>query len=197
MPDIYLIGGANGSGKTTVALQLLPESLGVLEYINADEIAKGLSPFNPQSVAIQAGRLMLERLQVLKAQGISFAFESTLAGRNFASFLNECQNAGYKVNLIYFWLKSPDLACQRVQQRVASGGHNIPYDVVLRRYERGRINFMNLYSRLSNQWIVYDNSGDAPILIAERPLDGNPIIYQPPIWQLITRLDNVRPNSPE
>ncbi len=131
MSDVYLIGGPNGSGKTTVAKKLLPNFLGVIEYVNADEIAAGLSPFNPESVAIQAGRLMLERLITLKCQGIDFAFESTLAARYFDRFLRDCQSSGYRLNLIYFWLQSPELALERVHRRVASGGHNIPEDVVL------------------------------------------------------------------
>ncbi|BCU14148.1 Zeta toxin family protein [Microcystis aeruginosa NIES-88] len=142
MSDVYLIGGPNGSGKTTVAKKILPNFLGVIEYVNADEIAAGLSPFNPESVAIQAGRLMLERLVTLKCQGIDFAFESTLASRHFARFLRDCQSSGYRLNLIYFWLQSPELALERVHRRVASGGHNIPEDVVRRRYERGRINLI-------------------------------------------------------
>ena len=155
MSDVYLIAGPNGSGKTTVAKKILPNFLGVIEYVNADEIAAGLSPFNPESVAIQAGRLMLERLITLKCQGIDFAFESTLAARHFARFLRDCQSSGYRLNLIYFWLQSPELALERVHKRVASGGHNIPEDVVRRRYERGRINVTQLYLSLCDTWIIY------------------------------------------
>jgi len=186
MSDVYLIGGPNGSGKTTVAKKLLPNFLGVIEYVNADEIAAGLSPFNPESVAIQAGRLMLERLITLKCQGIDFAFESTLAARYFARFLRDCQSSGYRLNLIYFWLQSPELALERVHRRVASGGHNIPEDVVLRRYERGRINLMQLYLPLCDTWVIYDNSGDEPHLVAECPFNQQVIIYDSSIWQQIT-----------
>lgn len=122
MPNLYVIGGANGSGKTTVALSLLSSILGVFEYGNADAIAAGLSPLNPESMAIQAGRLMLERLQTLVNSGVDFAFETTLAARTFAPLLRDYKAKGYTINLIYFWLRSPDLAVERVARRVASGG---------------------------------------------------------------------------
>ncbi len=186
MSDVYLIGGPNGSGKTTVAKKILPNFLGVIEYVNADEIAARLSPFNPESVAIQAGRLMLERLITLKCQGKDFAFESTLAARHFARILRDCQSSGYRLNLIYFWLQSPELALERVHRRVASGGHNIPEDVVRRRYERGRNNLMQLYLPLCHTWVIYNNSGDEPHLVAERPFNQQVIIYDSSIWQQIT-----------
>ncbi len=140
MPNVYVIGGANGSGKTTVARRLLPYFLDVFEYVNADEIAAGLSPFNPESVAMQAGRLMLERLNTLVKERTDFAFETTLAARNFARFLRSCKDYGYTINLIYFWLQTPELAIERVQRRVESGGHNIPIEVIRRCYERGKRN---------------------------------------------------------
>lgn len=190
MANVYVIGGANGSGKTTVAKRLLPYFLNVYEYVNADEIAAGLSPFNPESVAIQAGRLMLERLESLKVAQSDFAFETTLAARNFARFLRDCKNLGYTINLIYFWLQTPELAVERVRRRVASGGHDIPEEVVRRRYQSGRINLTQLYLPLSDRWIVYDNSRDEPNLVAKRPLNQEPIIYEPYIWQQITEVVN-------
>ncbi|MGF1487871.1 MAG: zeta toxin family protein [Prochloraceae cyanobacterium] len=114
MPNIYIIGGANGSGKTTVAKKLLPSFSANFECVNVDEIAAGLSPFNPESVAIQAGRLMLERLKTLSKAKVDFAFETTLAARTFAPFLRKCQKEGYTINLLYFWLSSPTLAINRV-----------------------------------------------------------------------------------
>ncbi len=159
MPNLYVIGGANGSGKTTVALSVLPSILGVFEYVNADAIAAGLSPLNPESMAIQAGRLMLERLQTLVNSGVDFAFETTLAARTFAPLLRDYKAKGYTINLIYFWLRSPDLAIERVARRVASGGHSIPEDVIRRRYDRGRRNLIELYLPLCDSWIVYDNQG--------------------------------------
>mgnify|MGYP002777045608 CR=1 FL=1 len=186
MPNVYIIGGANGSGKTTVAKRLLPNFLSVFEYVNADEIAAGLSPFNPESVAVQAGRLMLQRLESLFNTKADFAFETTLAARNFARFLRDCKSSGYTVNLIYFWLESPELAIERVQRRVASGGHNIPIDVVRRRYERGRVNLTQLYLSLCDTWIIYDNSFDEPSLVAASGFNQEPIIYDFDTFSQIT-----------
>jgi predicted ABC-type ATPase len=131
MPEIYVIGGYNGSGKTTFALNIFP-NLDNIEFINADIIAAQLNPDNPDNVAIQASRIMLERLKTLAQQNQNFAFETTLAARSFAPFLRQCQAQGYRVNLIYVWLNSIELAITRVVLRVASGGHNIPEDVIHR-----------------------------------------------------------------
>ena len=185
MPSLYIIGGANGSGKTTVSLSLLPNFLEVFEYVNADAIAVGLSPFNPESMAIQAGRLMLERLRNLADVGADFAFETTLAARTFVPFLQECKTKGYIINLIYFWLQNPDLAVARVARRVASGGHSIPENVIRRRYERGRKNLISLYLPLCDSWIVYDNSEPTDRLVAECFMGFDPIIYEPEIWHQI------------
>lgn len=186
MPNLYIIGGANGSGKTTSALQILPYFLEVFEYVNADEIAAGLSPFNPESVAIQAGRLMLERLANLVDTQVDFAFETTLATRSYARFLRNCKNKGYQINLIYFWLQSPELAMARVRRRVESGGHNIPDDIIHRRYERGRKNLTDLYFPLCDTWIVYDNSGTSPQFVAALGNNQEIIIYEPAIGHQIT-----------
>lgn len=185
MPELYVIGGANGSGKTTVSLSLLPNVLGVFEYINADAIAAGLSPLNPESMAIRAGRLMLERLQTLANAGADFAFETTLAARTFAPFLQECKTRGYTIKVIYFWLRSPDLAAQRVAQRVTSGGHSIPEDVIRRRYERGRKNLIKLYLPLCDGWMIFDNSEPDLQLVAERIINQEPSIYDREIWSQI------------
>lgn len=190
MPNIYIIGGANGSGKTTVAKQLLPSFSPNFEYVNADEIAAGLSPFNPESVAIQAGRLMLERLKLLSSNEVDFAFETTLAARTFAPFLKKCKNNGYTINLMFFWLSSSDLAVERVARRVETGGHNIPLDVIRRRYDRGRKNFIELYLPRSDNWIVYDNSSSSPTIVAAKLASSRPIVYQPSIWNLITNKEN-------
>jgi predicted ABC-type ATPase len=188
MPSLYVIGGANGSGKTTLALTLLPRFLQVFEYVNADAIASGLSPLNPESMAMQSGRLMLERLQTLAEAGVDFAFETTLAARTFPQFLNGCKTRGYTINLIYLWLPSADLAVERVAKRVASGGHNIPVEVVRRRYERGLRNLVELYLPISDGWMIFDNSGEQSQLIAECLLNQQPIIHYQKTWNQIYRV---------
>lgn len=185
MPSCYVIGGPNGSGKTTVALGLLP-SLGVTEFVNADAIAIGLSPMNPEGMALRAGRLMLKRLQGLVKAGIDFAFETTLAARTYVSFLQECKHRGYTINLIYFWLPSPELAVERVKQRVASGGHSIPEATIRRRYERGRRNLLELYLPLCDEWMIFDNSGSTPRLIGEQLPNQTPLYYDRLTWNQIT-----------
>jgi predicted ABC-type ATPase len=188
MPSLYVIGGANGSGKTTLALTLLPRFLQVFEYVNADAIASGLSPLNPESMAMQSGRLMLGRLQALAEAGVDFAFETTLAARTFAPFLNGCKLRGYTINLIYLWLPSADLAVERVAKRVASGGHNISVEVVRRRYERGLKNLVELYLPISDGWMIFDNSAEESRLIAERIVNQQPIIYNQEAWNRIYRV---------
>lgn len=178
MPNLYVIGGPNGSGKTTVALTLLPTFLDVDEYVNADAIAAGLSPLNPASMAMQAGRLMLERMQSLARQGVNFAFETTLSARTFVPFLQECKARDYAITVIYFWLSSPELAISRVARRVASGGHSIPEADIRRRYERGRKNLTHLYLPLCDAWLAYDNSGPQPQPIAEKSVNQQAIIYR-------------------
>jgi len=137
MPDVFLIGGPNGAGKTTCAMDLLPALLEREEYVNADFIAQGISPFNPDSTAMLAGRLMLERIRHLVKKNVSFAFESTMSSRSFVLFLEECRGRGYRISLVYLWLCSPNLAVARVADRVANGGHAVPEDVIRRRYWGG------------------------------------------------------------
>jgi predicted ABC-type ATPase len=158
MPNLYVIAGPNGAGKTTVALKLLPEFLNCNEFVNADFIAKGLSAFNTESVAIAAGRLMLQRLRELKAQKKDFAFETTLSSKTFVPFLKECKEIDYEITLIYIWLESAELAIERIRNRVRDGGHFIPDDVVRRRYERSIQNFVNLYLPIVDKWKIYDNT---------------------------------------
>ena len=166
MPKLYIIAGCNGAGKTTASYTVLPEMLGCKEFVNADEIAKGLSPFNPESVAIEAGRLMLQRMDDLLAEGADFAFETTLASRSYVKFVERAQAKGYFVTLLYFWLPTPEQAIERVATRVSEGGHNIPSDVIRRRYANGIKNLITLYTPICNFWTIYDNSSaDAEIKI--------------------------------
>jgi predicted ABC-type ATPase len=184
MPNVYLIGGPNGAGKTTIALTLLPHYLGCYEFVNADLMAAGISPFRPESVALQAGRLMLERLRILADSQVDFALESTLASRSFAPFLRSCRERGYSVHLLYVWLSSQQLAVERVAARVLAGGHNIPEETILRRYEAGRRNFANLYLPLADKWRVFDNT-QKPVLVAEGERNGNRNIYDAAVWNAI------------
>ena len=164
MPNVYVIGGCNGAGKTTIAMRVLPEALGCREFVNADLIAAGLSPFRVESVALQSGRLMLERINKLRDSGVDFGFESTLASRSFVPFLRSCQSRGYEVHLLYVWLENVELAIERVAHRVLDGGHNIPEDTIRRRYESSRRNYVELYQPLANSWRVFDNSIE-PMLV--------------------------------
>lgn len=167
MPQVFLIGGPNGAGKTTSATRLLPEFLKVNEFVNADAIASGLSAFNSATVSIEAGRIMVKRIKELGGSMKDFAFETTLASKSFAPFLADLRRKGFIVNLIYLWLKSPQLAVERVRLRVESGGHSVPEEVILRRYEAGRRNLVNLYLPLADNWYLFDNSGRSPVLVAK------------------------------
>ncbi|MBS4028735.1 MAG: zeta toxin family protein [Ignavibacteriales bacterium] len=166
MQNLYVIAGPNGAGKTTVALRLLPDFLQCNEFVNADFIAKGLSAFNTESVAVAAGRLMLERLNELKEQKKDFAFETTLSSKSFVPFLKECKEDGYFITLIYIWIESAELAIERIQNRVREGGHFIPDDVVRRRYERSVQNFVNLYLPIVDKWKIYDNTFNKMHIVA-------------------------------
>ncbi len=137
MKDVVILGGPNGAGKTTAAARLLPQALGIVEFVNADEIARGLSPFNPEGSAIMAGRIMIERMRALVRGDRNFAFETTCSGRSHLRMLQACRDADYRLTLVFFWLPFPDMAVERVSRRVSEGGHAIPHDVIVRRYTKG------------------------------------------------------------
>lgn len=151
---LYIIAGPNGAGKTTASVTILPEILECNEFVNADEIAKGLSPFNPESVAIEAGKLMLQRIDVLVEGEKSFAIETTLSTRSYAKLIDRAHKNGFKVQLLFFWLPSDAHAIERVAQRVKEGGHNIPTDVIRRRYAAGIRNFFQIYMSIVDAWML-------------------------------------------
>lgn len=159
-PTLYIIAGCNGAGKTTASYSVLPDLLECREFVNADEIAKGLSPFNPASVAIEAGKLMLQRIDLLLSQGKTFAIETTLATRSYASLISRAYERGYNVMLLFFWLPSPEMAVARVAKRVSEGGHNIPTETIHRRYWLGLQNFFNIFTPIVDSWSLYDNTDE-------------------------------------
>lgn len=163
-PILYIIAGPNGAGRTTASFNVLPVILDCKEYVNADEIARGLSPFDVESVAIQAGKLMLERIEILLSQKVNFAIETTLATRSYLNLINKAKAIGYEVQLIFFWLNSPEMAHQRVAKRISEGGHNIPKDVITRRYWLGIKNLFTIFIPIVDYWALYDNSLDTNII---------------------------------
>ncbi len=156
--NLYIISGCNGAGKTTASYTVLPEILNCKEFVNADEIARGLSPFNPESVAIEAGRLMLQRIEFLLEKDTSFSIETTLSTKSYINLVRRAQEKGFSVRILFFWLNSPELAIRRVAERVAKGGHNIPEPIIRRRYTAGLKNLFNLFMDQVDYWDIYDNS---------------------------------------
>lgn len=186
MPDLYIIAGCNGAGKTTASYTILPEMLNCREFVNADTIAAGLSAFNPEAVSFEAGRIMLERINTLVYDKQDFAFETTLSTRSYTSLIREAKKAGYEVTLVFFWLNSPELATQRVAERVQHGGHNIPEDVIIRRYYRGLSNLFKLFMPLCDYWLLIDNS-DTMQAIAEGERNFVKEIKNYELWNTINK----------
>lgn len=186
MPNLYIIAGCNGAGKTTASVTIFPEILQCDQFVNADYIAYGLSPFNVNSVAIEAGRIMLQRIKELMEQGADFAIETTLATRSYVSLINKAKQRGYEVSLIYIWLNSPELALQRVAERVKKGGHDIPQEVVKRRYFNGIFNLFRLFIPICDSWIVADNSFNELCEVARKDEFGD-VIKNSEIWSKINR----------
>lgn len=166
--NLYIIAGPNGSGKTTFAKRFLPKHADCTHFINADLIAQGLSPFSPVVAAMKAGRLVLKEIEEMSAKGISFAFETTLSGKTYLSLLNRLKNKGYRVHLFFLWIPNSSLALERIKDRVASGGHDVPAVDVHRRFRRSIDNFFKVYEPLLDTWMLYDNSGSEPYLVAEK-----------------------------
>jgi len=172
--NLYIIAGCNGAGKTTASFTILPEILQCKEFVNADEIAKGLSPFQPEKAAFEAGRIMLHRIHELLTNNEVFAFETTLATKSYKQKVITAQEKGYKVVLLFFWLDSVELAIERVKTRVLEGGHNIETDVIKRRYKNGITNLFDIYLPIVSEALIFDNTAVKAELIAQKTL-GNDI----------------------
>lgn len=168
MPYLYIIAGCNGAGKTTASFTILPEMLKCKEFVNSDEIAKGLSPFNASNiaVAVEASRIMYKRVKELISVSETFAMETTLATRSVVNLIREAQREGYFVTLLFFWLNTPELAIERVKMRVAAGGHDIPEQTIRRRYDAGIHNLFELYIPICDYWMITDNSMSPMQIIA-------------------------------
>ena len=183
--DLYIISGCNGAGKTTASYTVLPDILHCKEFVNADEIARGLSPFNPEAVAIEAGRLMLQRIEVLLKQNRTFSIETTLATRSYINLVRKAQPQGYNVKVLFFWLNSPELALQRVSERVAKGGHNIQEHIIRRRYVAGISNFFRLFMEEVDYWDIYDNSEYPRKQVACGGRNAKTLIFEDSIFKQI------------
>ena len=168
---LYIIAGCNGAGKTTASFTILPEMLDCKEFVNADEIAKGLSPFQPEKVSFEAGRIMLNRINELLEENETFAFETTLSTRSYKNKILEAKSKGYTVTLLFFWLQSIELAVERVRIRVSEGGHNIEREVIERRYIRGIKNLFDIYLPIIDGAYIFDNSEGIHHLIANKSSD--------------------------
>ena len=164
---ILIIAGPNGAGKTTFATEFLPNEADPPYFVNADLIAAGLSPFNPAPLAVQAGKLMVKQIREHANKGRSFAFETTLSGRRYARWIPEWRNGGYRVKLFFLRLPTPEMAIERVAQRVAEGGHDVPEEAIRPRFHAGWRNFDQLFKKIVDDWAVYDNSGTTPLLVDE------------------------------
>ncbi|WP_300674699.1 zeta toxin family protein [Soonwooa sp.] len=175
--NLYIIAGCNGAGKTTASFTILPEILDCKEFVNADEIAKGLSPFQPEKVAFEAGRIMLNRIDELFKNQENFAFETTLATKTYKQKVKFAKENDYNTTLLFFWLRNSDLAKERVKTRVKEGGHNIPTDVIERRYINGIKNLFDIYLQIVDQVLIFDNSEGKPILIAEKNFGEEIVIH--------------------
>jgi len=187
MPDVIVIAGPNGAGKSTLAPHLLRDTLHIVEYVNADTIAEGLSAFAPEDASFGAGRVMLGRLHELAASERDFAFETTLASRSYSRWLKELQKQGYRASLVFLWLEIVDLAIARVEERVRSGGHNIPEDTIRRRYTRGLKNLLQLYIPMFDAWSVRDTSFAHSVEVARYTKETGKVVFDEERWTKIKK----------
>ena len=168
MKNLYIIAGPNGAGKTTFAKKFLPLYAHCEHFINADLIAQGLSPFSPSIAGMKAGRIVLKEIQELSDKGATFAFETTLSGKTYLSLLRDLRKRGYRAHLFFLWIPSASLALERIKDRVAGGGHDVPAEDVRRRFRRSVDNFFKAYESLLDSWMLFDNSDETPYLVAEK-----------------------------
>ena len=183
MKNLYIIAGPNGAEKTTASYTILPEIFNCDEFVNADEIARGLSPFNPDEVAIQSGKMMVRRIKELLHEGKSFAIETTLATKSHVSLIKQARSSGYTITLLFLFLDSIELAIERVGIRVKEGGHDIPKNVIARRYERGLNHLFNRYLPIVDEWSMVNNSKEGFSTIARGLIDGTLIEVDKNVWR--------------
>ena len=174
--NLFIIAGCNGAGKTTASFTILPEIINCKEFVNADEIAKGLSPFQPEKVAFESGRIMLNRIDELLKENESFAFETTLSTRSYKNKIKTAREKGFTITLLFFWLQNVELAKERVKIRVSEGGHNIEPEIIERRYKNGINNLFNIYLPIVDGALIFDNSEGKHELLAQKTIDGNLIL---------------------
>jgi len=184
---MFIIAGCNGSGKTTASFTILPEIIECREFVNADEIARGMSPFQPEKVAIQAGKIMLNRINELISNGVDFAFETTLSTQSYLRTIEFARRNNYKIYLLFLWLESVDLAIERVFLRVKNGGHYIHESIIRRRYERGLQAFFMKFRYAVDNWLFVDNSKNPFVLIAEGGQHEIEIHHRNDLWQLLNK----------
>ncbi|MCI0680696.1 MAG: zeta toxin family protein [Gemmataceae bacterium] len=184
-PNVIILAGPNGAGKSTISNSLIRRQFGCAHYVNADTIARGLSAFSVEAMAVKAGRIMLQHLHDLADAKESFAFETTLASKTFAPWIAELKTHGYRFHLIYLWLQSPEVAMKRVSFRVAEGGHDIPIDVIRRRYQRGVENFFRLYRPLADAWKLFDHSDPNQSRLIAEMNDTIEVVHDQALWESI------------
>jgi predicted ABC-type ATPase len=184
-PNLVVLAGPNGAGKSTVAPILIRDTLGIHDFVNADDIARGLCAYRPESVAIAAGRLMLARLKELASRRMDFAFETTLASKTFAPWIKELVDSGYQFRLYFVALRDADTAIRRVRDRMSSGGHSVPEETIRRRYESGLKNFFKYYQPLTSQWVVFDNTRKRRRIIAAGRGTTVDRVFDEALWKVV------------
>jgi predicted ABC-type ATPase len=195
MPNLYIIAGCNGAGKTTAAKVLLPDVFRIDTFLNADLIAAKINPISPESVALQAGRQMLNEISAALDKQIDFVIETTLATKSYVELVKKAQKLAYEVILIYFWIENSDLAIERVARRVRQGGHHIPEEIIKRRYNNGIKNLVNLFLPIVDKWSIYDNSDYTlghPELIAEQFPKETIVVENVEVWNLLNNISNTK-----